>query len=85
MADSGKSSRQVVERLIGDIDYFAGAVTEDADKMQGDAENLGNYWNDPQYKSFLAYMQELTSFLKTETKELDFCARTLEARLKDLT
>lgn len=80
MADSGKASKVVVKRLVEDIDYFAGAVKEDAGKMLREAEDLQNYWNDPQYKSFLAFMQDLTSELTKDTENLDYCARKIEER-----
>ena len=80
MADSGKASKVVVKRLVDDIDYFASAVKEDANNMLGEAENLHNYWNDPQYQSFLAFMQDLTAELTKETENLDYCARKIEER-----
>lgn len=80
MADSGKASKVVVKRLVEDIDYFASAVKEDANKMLREAEDLQNYWNDPQYKSFLSFMQDLTGDLTKDTENLDYCARKIEER-----
>ena len=44
------------------------------------AENLQSSWNDPQFKRFLSYMQQLTTELKENTKDLNYVAEKLEER-----
>jgi hypothetical protein len=80
MADSGKASKVVVKRLVGDIDYFAESVKEDAAKMLREAEDLQAYWNDPQYQNFLSFMRDLTDELVKDTANLDYVARKIEER-----
>ena len=49
------------------------------------ATGLQSQWNDPQYRSFLAYMENLTSDLKKNTKDLEYVAQRLEEReLKEI-
>lgn len=80
MADAGKASKAVVKRLIEDIKYFSQAVNQESNKMMSIAENLQSSWNDPQFKKFLSYMQQLTTELKENTKDLNYVAEKLEER-----
>jgi len=85
MADSGKSSKVVVKKLIEDIRFFSNAVNAESAKMLNLATSLQSQWNDPQYRSFLAYMENLTHELSHNTRNLDYVADRLEEReLKEI-
>ena len=85
MADSGKASKIVVKKLIEDIRFFSNAVNVEANKMMNLASSLQNQWNDPQYRKFLSYMENLTTELKGNTKDLEYVASRLEEReLKEI-
>lgn len=85
MADSGKAVKAVVKKMIEDIKFFSNAVNVESNKMLNLAQNLQSQWNDPQYRSFLAYMENLTSELKRNTKDLEYVAQRLEEReLKEI-
>ena len=79
-ANSGKANRQVVVKLISDIRNFADVVKQLSDAMMNETEQLGNSWNDPQYRRFESYMRELTEGLKKETHTLYDCANKIEER-----
>ena len=80
MADSGKASKVVVKKLIEDIKFFSNAVKLEANKMMNLASNLQSKWDDPQYRKFLGYMENLTTELKANTKDLEYVAERLEER-----
>lgn len=85
MADSGRAVKAVVKKMIEDIKFFSNAVNVESGKMLTLAQNLQSQWNDPQYRSFLAYMENLTSELKRNTKDLEYVAQRLEEReLKEI-
>lgn len=85
MADSGRAVKAVVKKMIEDIKFFSNAVNVESGKMLTLAQNLQSQWNDPQYRSFLAYMENLTSELKKNTKDLEYVAQRLEEReLKEI-
>lgn len=85
MADSGRASKVVVKKLIEDIKFFSNAVNLEAGKMMNLASGLQSQWDDPQYRNFLTYMENLTSELKRNTKDLEYVAERLEEReLKEI-
>jgi hypothetical protein len=85
MADSGRAVKAVVKKMIEDIKFFSNAVNVESGKMLTLAQNLQSQWNDPQYRSFLAFMENLTSELKKNTKDLEYVAQRLEEReLKEI-
>ena len=85
MADSGRAVKAVVKKMIEDIKFFSNAVNVESGKMLTLAQNLQSQWNDPQYRSFVAYMENLTSELKKNTKDLEYVAQRLEEReLKEI-
>lgn len=85
MADRGKASKVVVKKLVEDIRFFSKAVKNESKKMMSIAQELNSQWNDPQYKNFLKFMEDLTSSLIADTKDLDYTATKVEEReLKEL-
>lgn len=75
---SGRADRKTVLEMIKQIRFFAESVREDASKMMSEAHDLSSVWNDPQYDSFMQYMEQLTTSLKSQTEMLDYCANQVE-------
>lgn len=59
-----------LERLRGELSHFIDNVKQDGRTMLQEAEGVGLYWNDDQYRQFLRYMESLNKALGDCAKQL---------------
>ncbi len=81
MADHGKANREAIEDLIYDITAFIEIMNEEIDGIKSDASALSNDWDDPQYETFLAFVDEITARLRADISELEGVRANLQKEL----
>lgn len=71
MADMGQASRAVILELAKYIEQFNEIITKEIADMLMDAQCLSSCWNDPQYKEFLEFTEQITRQLKSDISTLE--------------
>ncbi len=68
--DSGKSSKEVVERLIRNLNAYCEYMSDKMDGITKATEDLGNWWKDAQYAQVESLMTDLCNQMRKDIQVL---------------
>ena len=79
--NKGRANREVVQKLINDMNDFSEFVKNELLVIVDQTERLSESWNDPQYDQFSSFIRELTSSLNKDLLVFDESSLSLQKKL----
>ena len=82
--NSGKASKEVVSKLISDMETFSGNVKDEMKKILVETINLEQSWKDVQYKRFRETTVEMLTVMQQQLKVFDESTERIKEKYTQL-
>ena len=80
MADMGRAQKSIILDLVNNIAQFNEIVREEIRSIERNADGLSSCWDDPQYRDFLNFTNDIAAQLKRDIEALETVERNLRIK-----